>query len=266
MIDEDVSFAGIDRRINAFLVRPELARDATAPAVIVIHEIWGLDDHIRDVARRFAREGFVALAPDMYSGALKEAMSPENIMAGMKFLREAPPEVQRDPSLMRSRLEQLSPDERRALTTLMDVMSPDRRTVFARDLVRAVEYLRARPDTGLVGSLGFCFGGGLSARLATLSKALRACVIFYGENPPLDRVSEIVAPVLGIYGGEDPRITDTVPAFAAAMEAAHKTFEYHVYPGARHAFFNDTRPMYDKDAAADAWTRSLSFLHRELDA
>lgn len=263
---EEVVFTGDGRPVEAVLVRPrDPGRHA---ALVLIHEIWGLDDHIRDVARRFAEQGYVTLAPDLYTGPLREAMKPEKILAGMQLLRQAPPEVQRDPGLLRARLAELPAETARAVETLADVMSPRRRESFARDLAGAVAYLRGRPDVepSRVGSLGFCMGGGLSARLATLAPELRACVIFYGENPPLEAVPAIRAAVLGLYGGEDHRITDTVPELARAMAEAGRRFEYHVYPGAQHAFFNDTRPTYHPEAARDAWRRVLDFLGAELGA
>lgn len=263
--EEEVSFTGDGRAIDAYCTGPR--GGGALPGVIVVHEIWGLSEHIRDVARRVAGQGYVALAPNLYTGELAEAMSPDNIMAGMQFLRTAPPEVQRDPTRMRERLAEFDPAQRQALTTLMDVMSPSRRTAFARDLTGAVRYMAGRSDvdSAHIGSMGFCMGGGLSAYLATLSPELRACAIFYGEHPPLDRVGDIRASVLGLYGGEDPRITDGVPEFARAMADAGKAFDYHVYPGAHHAFFNDSRPAtYSAEAAADAWQRLLRFFAREL--
>lgn len=93
---------------------------------------------------------------------------------------------------------------------------------------------------------------------------MRAAVIFYGNNPPFERIPDIEARVLGIYGGEDHRITDAAPELEAAMKQAGKGFEYHVYPGAPHAFFNDTRPNYREDAARDAWRRVLEFFGETL--
>ena len=287
IVDEQVTFQGHGRLIEAFVARPGPAgperrtleiggrqveallaqRAVPLPAVVVVHEIWGLADHIRDVARRFAAEGYLALAPDLYTGELRDAMTPANIMAGMQILRQAPPDVQRDPRRLQEHLGEFTPEQRRALTTLMDVMSPQRRAAFSRDLVGAVSYLASRRDVDgtRIGSVGFCMGGGLSGQLATLSPTLQACVIFYGENPPLDAVGSIHASVLGLYGGEDHRITDTVPTFAASMTAAGKTFDYHVYPDAQHAFFNDTRSAtYNPEAAHDAWRRVLDFFGREL--
>lgn len=237
------------------------------PAVIVIHEIWGLDAHIEDVARRLADLGYVALAPHLYTGDLAVAMTPDNIRAGMMLLRNAPPDIQREPSRLSAHLATFSPAQRKALTTLIRVMSPQVREELTQDLASAVAFFQTLPDvqSDRIGSLGFCMGGSLSANLATLSPTLAACVIFYGDAPPADRIANIPCPVLGLYGGEDHRITDQVPAFANAMAEAKKSFTYHVYPGARHAFFNDSRQAtYDPSAAADAWHRVQTFLSHTL--
>ena len=261
---EEVTFHGDGRGVDAYVAKP--AGEGLYPAVIVVSEIWGLVDHIRDVARRFAHEGYLALAPDLYTGEFKTAMSPANIMAGMTFLRTAPPEIQRDPSKLEGRLGERTPEEQAAIRTLMRVMSPAERERFAWDLVGAVAYLRSRPDVrkDRIASLGFCMGGGLTARLATLTPDLRAAVIFYGENPPLESVRAIRCPVLGLYGGEDARITDLVPDFVRTMEREGKDFDHHIYEGAKHAFFNDTGPNYHPEAARDAWNRVTAFLAQEL--
>ena len=258
--DQMISFSGGGRDLEGYLVVPE--QSGPRPAVVVIHEIWGLDQHIQDVARRFAAQGYVALAPDLYTGEWHEAMKPENITAGMLFLRQASPEVQRDPAKMAATLATRSPAEQRALRTLMRVMSPDQRATFAVELAGAVRYLRTRPDVNgaYVATLGFCMGGGLAIGVATEVPDLWKTIIFYGENPPLERVPAIHARVLGLYGGQDRRITDGVPEFHQAMEALGKPFTYKVYGGAQHAFFNDTRPMYHPEAAADAWQEVLRFL------
>jgi carboxymethylenebutenolidase len=251
---------------DAYLAVPE-GLVGRGPAVIVVHEIWGLTDHMRKVADRFAAEGYVSLAPQLYAGELAERMAPEQIMAGMAFLRGAPPEIQRDPTKMGALLETRSPEEQRSLRALMTVMSPGQRAEFGRDLLEIARFLRTRPevDPARVASLGFCMGGGLSARLATLDPELRACVIFYGESPESDRIPSIRAVTLGLYGGEDARITETVPGFAEAMKQAGKRFTYQIYPGAKHAFFNDTRKeTYNPSAAADSWNRVLGFFRENL--
>jgi carboxymethylenebutenolidase len=262
---EMVKFPVKGRELDAALIIPKA--DQRRPAVVVVHEIWGLDAHIRDVAARFAARGYVALAPDLYTGELRAAMTPENILAGMAFLRQAPPEMQRDPSKIGPLLAQRTPSEQEALRTLLRVMSPGQQRDFAEDLVGACRYLRTRreADPTRIGAVGFCMGGGLVALLATLDSELRAAVVFYGPNPPLESVPNIRASVLGLYGGEDHRITDTVPELEEAMRKAGRRFERHIYPGAPHAFFNDTRPqVYRPASAEDAWTRVLDFLGREL--
>ena len=255
-----VELKGDDRTIEAFLAEP--GSGGRRGALIVVHEIWGLDDHVREVAVRFAEEGFIAIAPDLYTGPWREAMQPDRIMAGMLFLRQAPPEVQRDPSSLGKLLDGRTPAEAAALRTLMRVMTPEQRRAFARDLRGAVAFLQAHADVdpARISCLGFCMGGGITAQLATIEPTLSRAVIFYGENPPLDKVGEIRAKVLGLYGGDDERITATVPAFAETMAAAGKEFSYNVYPGAPHAFFNDTRPSYRPEAARDAMRRVLDFL------
>ena len=262
MIDRQVRFLGKDRELDGYLALPDGV--GRRLAVVVIQEIWGLDEQIREVARRLADEGYVALAPDLYTGELRQAMERERIVAAMTFLRQAPPEIQRDPSLIEALIAERPTEEQPGLRALLGVMGPAQREAFALDLVAALAFLRSLPevDSGRLASLGFCLGGGLSARLATLAPELRCCVIFYGENPPLEEVPRIQAAVLGLYGGEDRRITDRVPEFVEAMRRAGKSLEHHVYAGAAHAFFNDTRPSYHPEAAADAWRRVLDFLSR----
>ena len=263
-MDSRVTFGGRDREIEGYLALPEGGEGL--PGVVVIQEIWGLDEHIEDVARRFAAEGYAALAPDLYTGEWSEVMTPERIAAGMAFLRGASQEVQRDPEKLERALEDRPQEEQDATKMLATAMSPEGRLRFAEDLLGAVEYLKVRPevDAGRIGSIGFCMGGALSGLLATLSPDLRAAVIFYGNNPPPERVPDIRASVLGIYGGEDARITGGVPELEAVMREAGKSFEYHVYPGAPHAFFNDTRPNYREEAAREAWERVLEFFEKTL--
>ena len=263
MRDQLITFSGGNRELEGYVVFPD--KPEPSPAVIVVHEIWGLDDHVKDVARRFAQEGYVALAPNLYTGEWREAMQPDRIMAGMMFLREAPPEIQRDPAKMAEVLSTRSPEEQQALRTLMQIMSAQQRQTFAEELLGGIKYLSAltEVDSGRITSLGFCMGGGLAINMATKAPELWKTVIFYGENPPLEQVPAIQARVFGIYAGKDRRITDHVPQFQQAMEEAGKSFSYKVYGGTQHAFFNDTRPMYNKEAAEDAWQETLRFLAKE---
>jgi carboxymethylenebutenolidase len=267
MTDREIKVHRPDRELDCFLALPDPA-GARRPAVVVIHEIFGPDEHIRNVARRFAREGYVAAAPNLFSGELQSILTPENIRLAMQAFAQAPPDLRRDPAKLAEFAATQPPERRPILTAFGRVSSPPVQAGFAQDLLAVTRSLAGLPevDPHRIGSVGFCFGGAMSARLATVDPELRAAVIFYGQNPPLEDVTKIRAAVLGLYGGEDPGITGTVPTFEAAMRGAGKSFEHHVYPGARHAFFNDTRPNYDEESAKDAWPRVLRFFDAHLKA
>lgn len=222
-----IEMAGYDApgaRMSGYLARP--ARKAKRPAVIVIHENRGLNPHIQDIARRLALEGFLAFAVDM--------LSP---------FGGTPPDE----------------DKGRDMIAALDPQETDRR------IAAAVPFLAHHTEsTGRVGAVGFCWGGGLANRLAVLSPALNAAVVYYGVQPPAEDVSRIRAALLLHYAGLDQRINAGIAAFEAALKAHHKRYTIYVYPGVNHAFNNDTGSRYDKAAAELAWTRTLVFLKQEL--
>ena len=225
---DTVTYAGPGgAKLTGYLSVP--AGSKRAPGVIVIHENRGLNDHTRDVARRFAAEGFVALAPD--------ALSRKGTTAAMA-----------SPDAAREAIMTISPEEAIA------------------DLEAAVAHLdaHARVERGRVGSVGFCWGGARSFLLAAEAERLKAAVVFYGSAPPPEKLAAVHVPVLGLYGETDERITSQVPAVAEALKKAGKRFEYKIYPGAGHAFFNDTGERYNAEAAKDAWARTLAFLRANL--
>jgi carboxymethylenebutenolidase len=213
------------RRLTGYLARP--AAGGRAPAVLVIHENRGLNPHIRDIARRFAAEGFLALALD-YLGPLGGTPADED--------------------RAREMIGTLRPD---------DVLASSR---------AAIRWLEARPDgNGRAGAVGFCWGGGAVNELAVSDPELDAGVAYYGRQAAAERVPAIRAALLLHYGGLDERINAGIPAYEAALKAAGKTYELHVYEGAHHAFNNDTGPArYSKEAADLAWSRTLAFLRRHL--
>lgn len=266
MESASVLVPGEDRMLEAYLALPE-EPVRTHAAVIVIHEIFGPDRHIQEVARRFAGEGYVAIAPNLFTGEIQQLLTLTAIAAGFGFLRSLPPEVQRDPPQIHARIAALPSGERAPLAALLKIQDPSQHEKFARELLGVARYLRGRSDVDprRVASVGFCFGGAMSGRLAGVDPDLAAAVIFYGNAPPADEIARIRCPVLGLYGADDPRITDSVPKFAEDAANAGVRLTYHIYPGAPHAFFNDSRPeLYRKDAAADAWTRVQVFLRAEL--
>jgi carboxymethylenebutenolidase len=265
--EEEVTVRGHGRDLDVYLAFPsERPAEARRPAVVVIHEIFGPDAHIREVARRVAGLGYVAAAPDLFTGDFHRLLTPTNVALAMQSFAQAPPDLRRDPAKLAAFAATQPPERRPILEAFGRVSQPPVQEGFANDLLAVTRYLRSRPevDPGRIASVGFCFGGAMSGRLATVDPDLTAAVIFYGQNPPLDAVPRIQARILGLYGGEDVGITQTVPALAAAMAAAGRRFEYHVYPGAKHAFFNDTRPNYHRESAADAWTRLSGFFQETL--
>jgi carboxymethylenebutenolidase len=135
------------------------------------------------------------------------------------------------------------------------------------DLNSAFTFLQSLPEVQKdnIGVIGYCWGGGNSLLFATRNNVLKAAVVYYGPNPAnLSDVANITAPVLGIYGGSDTRISMNVPALVEAMKQYNKVFEYKIYPGAAHAFFNDTGANYNSGAAAEARPVTLSFLEKYL--
>jgi len=198
------------------------------PGVVVIQEWWGLVDHIRDVCDRFAGEGFVALAPDLYHGEVAK-----------------------------------SPDEAGKMMMALRIDEAE------KDLKGAMTYLLGHEATSSekLGTVGFCMGGALSLYAASKNSSVGACVVFYGIHPKVKPdLPNLQAPVLGIYAERDK---STPPAavheLEAELHALGKSIEVHIYPGTDHAFFNDTRPsVYNADAAADAWRRTLEFFRKNL--
>jgi len=218
--------------------------------VVVIHEIWGLVDHIKDVADRLAQLGYVAVAPDLLSGI---GISPD---VGQELHRiRATGGAEEQTKFQPMMREKLAP-----------MQSPEFAQSAISALRRMVDYLAGRADVGdRIGALGFCFGGSYSFALAAADSRIRAAVPFYGEPPQLADARKIACPVLAFYGERDTRLTDNLPQVSKAMLEAGVDFTWEVYPGVGHAFFNDTNPhTYDSGVATDAWTRTLAFLDRSL--
>ena len=222
-----IKFPGgeLSKETIGFLARPD--RYGEYPAVIVIHEIWGLVDHMKDVARRFASEGYVTLAVDLFDGEtvsnlekgylLKQKYSEEKILGDLngafRYLKKN------------------------------EMVNPKR-----------------------IGCIGFCMGGGLSLLLACHNKELAAAVVFYGRNPsPINQVKDVSCPILGNYAGADMAITEKdVELLRQTLAKYGKTYDLKVYPEMPHAFFNDAQASYREAEAKDAWERTLSFYRKYL--
>ena len=222
----DVVYGGSSGEMKGYLVRP---KDETGPlgSVIVIHENRGLNPHIRDVARRMALEGFIALAPDFLSPS-----------GG-------------------------TPDDEDKARDMIGKLDP---AVTVADAEASLQFLAGLDGAnGKVGAIGFCWGGGLVNRLATKSPDLKAAVAYYGAQPPAKDVPAIKAALLLHYAGLDERINAGIDAYRKALEENGKTFEIHIYDGVNHAFNNDTSAArYDKAAADLAWQRTVAFLKKNI--
>ncbi len=223
----DIEFDGADgAKLLAHLARSKDGQPQ--PVVLVCHENRGLTEHIKDVTRRFAREGYVALAVDLLSRQGGTAGKDSSAVPGL--------------------------------------LSSQPQEQFVADFTSGWKYLQTQSyvQTDRVGMTGFCFGGGVTWRVAIGLSDLRAAVPFYGPPPAADEVAQINAAVLAIYGERDQRITSTATTMDAAMKQNGKTFEKITYPNADHAFFNDTGTRYNEAAAKDAWAKTLAWFDRYL--
>ena len=217
-------FASDGRTCAAYRARPA-ATDERLPGVLLIQEIWGVDEHIQDLAGCVATAGFTALAPDLYAlGDRPAALEPSRVAAVKAFLNSLPVGTWWDESARQEALAGLPSGERGPIAeSLGALFAPRDRDALVALLRDTLAALRDDPAcNGRVAAVGWCMGGGLAARLACAESALAGAAIFYGESAPSELVPLISCPVIGFYGGEDPRITDTVPAFAETMKAAGK--------------------------------------------
>jgi carboxymethylenebutenolidase len=225
LIAEHMKYPGETGDVKAYFARPK--GDAKLPGVVVIHENRGLNAHIEDVTRRVALEGFLAMAPD--------ALSP---LGG-------------------------TPEDSEKAIALIGQLDREK---TMKNYVAAVKYLKTHPlSTGKVGTVGFCWGGGMANQVAVHSPDVVAAVPYYGLAPAAEDVPKIKASLLLHYAGLDERINSGIPAYEAALKKASVDYKIYVYEGAQHAFNNDTNPArYNKEAARLAWQRTISFLKQKL--
>ena len=225
-----VEIPGNAGNVNAYLSCPK--DGGKLGSVIVIHENKGLADHIKDIARRLAKDGFAGLAVDLLSrqGGTGQYKTQDEAIAAIKNVTQ---------------------------------------DNVVEDLKSAVAYLKKQDFfNGRIGVVGFCWGGGQSLNFATKCQDLSAAIVFYGKNPnPLDQVQNIPCPVLGNYGEEDPNIMPGVEPLKEALAKFGKSADIKVYPGAKHAFNNNNNAdRYNPEAAKDAWARTIDFYKKNLAA
>ena len=222
---EDVTWPGDVASVKGYLVHPKGRKKRGA--VVVIHENRGLTPHIKDITRRVAQAGYLALGVDALS-----------VVGGTPA----------DEDKGRELIGQLDPAKN------------------LNNYLAALAYLRGRSDcNGRTGAVGFCWGGGMANQLAVHDPKLDATVAYYGQQPKSEEVSQIKATVLLHYGGLDQRINAGIPAYETALKAAGTTYELFVYEGVNHAFNNDTSPArYNAEAAKLAWERTLRLFKEKL--
>ena len=223
---EDIAFPGPAGEVKGYLAMPAEAA-GKLPAVIVVHENRGLNPHTKDVTRRLALDGFVALGIDLLS---RKGGTPAT--------------------------------DEEAAAMFQDID----RAALVPDAVAAIAYLQGLPATnGKVGAVGFCFGGGIVNQMAVASPDLVAGVAYYGGQPAAADVPKIKAKLLLHYAGLDERINAGIAAYEAALKDAGVDYQVYIYDGVNHAFNNDTsEARYDKDAATLAWSRTVDFLKEAL--
>ncbi len=222
---ESITYPANGQSGMGYLAKPQAA--GPHPGVIVIQEFWGLDDHIKDVAERLAREGFVALAPDLYHGT---------------FATE--------------------PDEARKLAMNMNREQAVKDLIGAVKQLKGMDGVQPKK----FGCIGFCMGGSLTLALAAASPDIAAAAPFYaGMQPPADQLARIDAEMFCAFGADDAGIPlENVQKFEDALKSTGRNATVKVYDGAPHSFFNDTRPSYRPDAAKDAWSNALALFRRTL--
>ena len=228
IITREVTYAGPACALNAFVAEP--ADADSSPAAIVVQEWWGLNEHIRDVARRLAREGYFAIAPDLYSRQGHKVATEPNLAA--------------------------------------QLMGGLKKTDGIADLQTTVQWLRAQDATRStrIGITGFCMGGSYAMLLPCESKEIAAAAPFYGEIPPDEKLEQLGCPIFYAYGENDGWIQRTdVDRLGAALKKFDQRGEVKIYKGCSHGFFNDTRAdVYRPAEAKDAWERTLKLFDSNL--
>jgi carboxymethylenebutenolidase len=226
----DVPLAGPDIKVHTWVVYPE--RADKAPVVLVIHEIFGMSDWVRGVADQLAAEGFIAVAPDMLSG-----LGPNG--GGTDTLGDQ----------VGQNIRKLTQDEE------------------VKRLDAAMNYALALPSAKPeLACIGFCWGGGVSFAYATRQPKLSGAVVFYGSPPAKDAIANVACPVLGLYGGDDGRISLTVSDTVKAMADAKKSYEAHIFDGAGHGFLRqqEGRNGANLKASQQGWAATIAFLKKNL--
>lgn len=226
ILSRDVAYWNGNEQVKGYLAMPQDAENL--PAVILIHEWWGLNDNMRDMAKQFAGQGYVALAVDLYEGQATTDSAVAQQLAG-------------------------------AVRNNLDAAT--------KNLNAAVEYLKKSPnvDEARLASVGWCFGGGWAYQMAKNDMGVKATVMYYGQFSPEDDLSHMKASIIGHFGEKDTGIkVDNVREFQATLKTLAGNHEVYIYPNAGHGFANPDNPNYNQEAADTAWQRTTEFLQKYL--
>ncbi len=245
----DITIKVSSREFPAYFAYPDEKK--TFSAIILIHEVWALNNHTRDVANRLVEEGYAVLAPDLLSHTGITEKIDQTILKEIA-----------DPALRDEAQKKM-----RAATT--PIMTPE----FGKETIAKLEdcftfLLNQEKVNGKVGVMGFCFGGTYAWNLAIQQPYLNSAVAFYGHAPMDEQqLAKIACPVLAFYGEKDSALVSQLSELEEIMDRLEKDFDFVVYPNTGHAFFNNTNPVtYNKEAAEDAWAKTLAFFSKNLSA
>lgn len=233
-------------------------------AVIVIQEIWGLSEFIKNYSRRVSSLGFLVLAPHLYSRDEEfNLFSQENIAMAMRLFFEIPPEKRGDQEFIKTVIGRATTEQREVIQRLM-MGRGEMEERMIKDLAMGYEYLKQNFPVERFGVVGFCMGGGLSFRVST-QLPFDATVVYYGASPPkLEDISKMKGPMLGMYAGDDPRINSGLPDVVSNFVKFKKQLDLKIYPKTNHAFANHDGASFNKEAADDAWEKASTFFRKYL--
>jgi carboxymethylenebutenolidase len=245
---EKITISTENQKFSTNYFEPESKGKGKHPAIILLTEIWGVNENILDVAERLKEQGYVVLLPDL----LSETGIPSKLTIQLfKDLKN--PETKEE-----------------AAKKAKELFSPIRNPEFEKETIEKLqvcfEYLESKENVGNIGVMGFSFGGHYSYVLAINQPSVKACVSFYGRNPTeLEDIKKLNCPVLVFHGEYDEPALENFPDFAEKMKELKKDFQYFIYPKTKHSFFNDRNPkVYSKEATEDSWGKTIDFFGKNL--
>ncbi|MEX0932987.1 MAG: dienelactone hydrolase family protein [Candidatus Pacearchaeota archaeon] len=239
----------IREEVSAYYIEPEKEK-ANGNAIILIEEIWGINENIIDVANRLKDEGYIVLSPEL----LEETGITEKIT--LQHFRDVKASDENEKIEGQVKMREL----------LSPVRSPEFGKKTLEKLKACFNFLDKKENVKNIGVMGFCFGGGYSFILSINEPRIKACVSFYGKNPePLSEIENLNCPVLAFYGMYDKPLIEKLPELVKEMEVHGKNFSNKIYAKSKHAFFNDKNPnTYNPEAAKDSWEATLEFFKKHL--